>query len=248
MCTLIAAWQVFDDAPVAVAANRDEAHSRPFEPPQRRSWEKPVVAPKDCRAGGTWIGYNERGVVAALTNRWRQPAADEVTTRSRGQLVRTALCEPTTTAAVARLRDELTTNEYRPCHLFVADSEAAVLVLNDGPESGHECHHLDPGLHVVLNAGFDDRWLPPTQTRRSATQQGAAERIRESLRGSATVDEWRERVTAVVSDHRFGRCLHGAGFGTRSSSVVVLGAEPAWEFANGPPCAVPHKHLTAAGV
>ncbi|MDR9382369.1 MAG: NRDE family protein, partial [Natronomonas sp.] len=54
MCTLIVAWRVFDDAPVCVAANRDEATDRPSSPPRVREGDRPVLAPRDERAGGTW--------------------------------------------------------------------------------------------------------------------------------------------------------------------------------------------------
>jgi len=70
VCTLVVAWQVFDEAPIAVAANRDEAFGRPSDPPAVRGGDPEVVAPRDEEAGGTWIGYNEAGVLAAITNRW----------------------------------------------------------------------------------------------------------------------------------------------------------------------------------
>ncbi|PSP47352.1 hypothetical protein BRC60_08635 [Halobacteriales archaeon QH_1_68_42] len=60
MCTLVFAWQVFPDAPVVAAANRDELLDRPSEPPSVIEEEPGVVAPRDAEAGGTWIG-DERG-------------------------------------------------------------------------------------------------------------------------------------------------------------------------------------------
>ena len=69
VCTLVFAWQVFPDAPVVAAANRDELLDRPSEPPSVIEEEPGVVAPRDAEAGGTWIGYNEHGVLVAITNR-----------------------------------------------------------------------------------------------------------------------------------------------------------------------------------
>ena len=70
MCTLIALHRPHPRVPLVVAANRDEYLDRPasglaiFESGGRR-----IVAPRDLRAGGTWLGLNDRGMFAALTNR-----------------------------------------------------------------------------------------------------------------------------------------------------------------------------------
>ena len=244
MCTLIAAWQVFADVPLAVVANRDEARDRPFEAPRCRSWERPVVAPKDCRAGGTWMGYNDAGVFAGLTNRWRQPTAS--TTHSRGHLVKTALGAGRTADAVTRVIDALEDAAYGPCHLFVADSTTARLVIHDGPETVPTVHTVTPGVHVVLNAGFDDQWfLPAEHAERASEQRRLAAKIRAHCTPATNLPEWRSRAVEAVSEEQFGRCLCGETFGTRSSSVVVMDDEPTWEFANGPPCETAYQPVAA---
>jgi uncharacterized protein with NRDE domain len=68
-----------------LAANRDEVYARPFSPPRRWVAETPFWAPRDEDEGGTWIGVNERGLVAAITNRSLLPA--EAGRESRGHLV-----------------------------------------------------------------------------------------------------------------------------------------------------------------
>jgi uncharacterized protein with NRDE domain len=70
VCTLVFAWQVFTDAPVVAAANRDELFDRPSASPDVIDESPRVLAPRDEEAGGTWIGYNEHGVSVAITNRW----------------------------------------------------------------------------------------------------------------------------------------------------------------------------------
>lgn len=246
VCTLIAAWQVFEDSPLVVVANRDEARDRPFEPPARRSWGRSVIAPKDSRAGGSWIGHNDEGVFVGLTNRWQQTTTKA--TRSRGLLVRDALAAPSTAAAVETLTETLTADAYNPCHLFVADETAAKIVVHDGPRTHPDTHSLSPGVHVLLNAGFNDSWLVPAHRRQEAKQQRrTASRIREHLTPPGTIETWREKALEVVSTHRFGRCLHGNGFGTRSSSVVQLGAQRSWQFASGPPCETTYSEIQATG-
>ena len=100
MCTLIALHRCFADAPLVVAANRDEFLERPTEGPALRdvairssdTARTRVVAPRDLRAGGSWLGLNAAGVFAAVTN--RRCDAPDPARRSRGWLVMKALAEP----------------------------------------------------------------------------------------------------------------------------------------------------------
>ncbi|MDZ5813317.1 NRDE family protein, partial [Halorubrum sp. AD140] len=105
MCTLTLAWRAFGDAPVALAATRDEALDRPSEPPALRNGDVRYVAPRDAEAGGTWIGVAEDGLVVAVTNRWLD--ADREGDRSRGLLVRDCLTAASAEAAVRAVEREL---------------------------------------------------------------------------------------------------------------------------------------------
>ena len=69
MCTLIVLHRCVPGRPLVVAANRDEFLDRPAEGPALRSSRTgPIVAPRDLKAGGTWVGVSARGVFAGLTN------------------------------------------------------------------------------------------------------------------------------------------------------------------------------------
>jgi uncharacterized protein with NRDE domain len=234
VCTLTLAWQVFADAPVVVAANRDERVDRDADPPARRDWERPVVAPKDREADGTWIGYNDAGVLVSVTNRWtdRTLAAE----RSRGLLVRDALRADSAEAAVRYVERELDAREYDGFNLVAADADAALLVEWDGRR---RVTNFDPGVHVVVNVGADGRYAIPTVRREAGERQANnADRLREHLQPEPGEDSraWLDRASGAISDHDFGVCIHGDGFGTRSSSLVRLGETRAYEFADGPPC------------
>jgi hypothetical protein len=50
----------------------------------------------------------------------------------------------------------------------------------------------------------------------------------------------------VVSDHQYGVCVHGDGFGTRSSSLIRLGDTQSYEYAGGPPCRTPFEPVESA--
>ncbi|MEF8886927.1 MAG: NRDE family protein [Haloarculaceae archaeon] len=240
MCTFTLAWQVFEDAPVVVAANRDEQLGRETHPPARRDWERPVVAPKDAEAGGTWLGYNDAGVLVSVTNRWTD--ADIAAERSRGLLVRDALRQDSAEEAVRYVERDLDAWEYDGFNLVAADADAAILVEWDGVR---RVRQLDPGVHVVVNVGADGQYAIPAQRQEVGEQQaGNADRLREHLRPEPgeSSREWLDRAATAISDHEFGVCIHGDGFGTRSSSLVRLGPDgDTYEYADGPPCETPFE-------
>ena len=242
MCTLIVAWRAFDDAPVCVAANRDEATDRPSSPPAVRDGDPAILAPRDERAGGTWLGYNDDGVLVAVTNRWVTGDGE----RSRGLLVDDALAERTAPAAVAALEAELRRRSYAPCHLLVADETACSLLVHDGER--FSTHGLSPGVHVVVNVGFDGEWFVPEGRPDAGRQQAdRADRLRAELgvRPGETAAEWTTRAGEALGDHEYGVCVHDEGFGTRSSSLIRLGAEGRFRYADGPPCETPFRRVDA---
>ncbi|WP_224447273.1 NRDE family protein [Haloprofundus salilacus] len=235
MCTLTLAWQVFPDAPVVVAANRDEAYGRPSQPPARIEDDPAVVAPRDAEAGGTWVGYNEHGLFIGITNRWTDadPAAD----RSRGLLVREALRHESAEEAARFVERELDERSYDGFNLVVADAMAAFCFEWDGRL---HVSQFDPGVHVVVNVGFDDSFTIPSFRSEVGEQQAEnARRVREALQpepGESSA-AWHDRAASVLADHEYGVCIHGDSFGTRSSSLIAIGEGGAsYRFADGPPC------------
>ncbi|WP_121823548.1 NRDE family protein [Halostella salina] len=242
MCTLTLAWRVFEDAPVAVAANRDELVDRPSEPPAAIEDDPRVVAPRDAEAGGTWIGYNEHGLLVAVTNRWVD--ADLAGDRSRGLLVRDALRHGSAEAAARFVEREAGDHEFDGFNLLLADADAALLFEWDG---SLRFSRLDPGVHVVVNVGADGRFdVPDARPEAGGEQADNARRVRTALtpEPGETAAAWLDRAGDVLGDHEYGVCVHGDGFGTRSSSLIAIGADGArYRFADGPPCETAYREV-----
>lgn len=244
MCTLIVAWRVFEDAPVCVAANRDEAADRPSTPPRVREGDPVVLAPRDERAGGTWLGYNDSGVLVAVTNRWVSGQGE----RSRGLLVDDCLGERSASDAVEHVESELRRRSYAPFHLLVADEGACILLTHDG-DGDLQRRRLSPGVHIVVNVGFDGEWFVPEHRPEAGRQQARnADRVRAELEPESgeTAAEWTARAGSILGDHEYGVCIHSDGFGTRSSSLLRLGEERIFEYADGPPCEAPFRRVDAS--
>ncbi len=96
MCTVVV---LVRPTHVLLAANRDERLDRAWDPPGAWWPDHPrTIAGRDRTAGGTWMGMNRHGVVAAVLNRpgTLGPTAGK---RSRGELPLIALDHPTAAAA-----------------------------------------------------------------------------------------------------------------------------------------------------
>ncbi|QFU84212.1 NRDE family protein [Natronorubrum aibiense] len=243
MCTLTLAWQVFDDAPVAVAANRDESLERESLPPGVYREEPLTVAPTDAEAGGTWIGYNEHGVFVGITNKWTD--ADLAAERSRGLLVADVLAADSAADAAATLEAATETDEYDAFNLVIADASAAYCYQWNGDLSRLE---FEPGVHVVVNAAVNELVDVPSARPDVARQQADnALAVREALAVEAdeSVSQWLERAGDVLGDHEYGVCLHRDGFGTKSSSLIAIGPETTrYSFAPGPPCETAYEPVS----
>jgi uncharacterized protein with NRDE domain len=72
--------------PLILLANRDEYYERPSA--SARFWDEApfLLAGRDLRAGGTWLGITRKGRIAAVTN-YRHPASIKQGAPSRGRLV-----------------------------------------------------------------------------------------------------------------------------------------------------------------
>lgn len=234
MCTIVFAWQQFADAPIAVAANRDEQYDRDSRPPSRLDAERTIVAPQDVTAGGTWIGYNDAGVFAGITNRWVDGLEGE---RSRGLLVRDVLETEAATVAVDAVEDAIETVAYEGFNLLLADATAAYLLEWGGQL---RVRRLDPGVHVLVNVGPDDDPLVPTPNHPRGLRQAInARSVRSALDATPgeTPAQWFARASDVLTDHGFGVCLHDEEFGTVSTSLIRIDGRTAdYRFAPGPPC------------
>jgi uncharacterized protein with NRDE domain len=238
MCTLILFHRCFADAELVIAANRDEYLERPAEPPALRAWHgRTVLAPRDARAGGTWLGLNDAGLFAALTNR-PNPRPD-ATRRSRGLLVSDALAAGSAIEAAARL-GQLAARAYNPFNLVVCDpSDAFVVVYEEKPD----VRRLAAGPHVIGNGDPDSRRLPKVARlleQAEAIARGPAAGALPAL----------ERVCAAHRDDSSpleSTCIHAGVYGTRSSTLLRRGAAPgrdAFRFASGPPCRHAYQDFT----
>ncbi|GAB3628740.1 NRDE family protein [Pandoraea terrae] len=170
MCLIVFAWRPEHDTPLVLLANRDEFFERPAEPMQWWADRPDVLAGRDLRGGGTWMGITRAGRFAALTNfrDGRAPMAPK-DTPSRGLLV-SAMLDATPFDADLR-RVENHAHEYAGFNLVAGDLPAGDLFWLGNRENGaqavHRFHRVTPGVHGLSNALLDTPW-PKLVSRRDA--------------------------------------------------------------------------------
>lgn len=239
MCLLVAFSRMVQDAPLIVAANREEAYTRAGEPPQVLDGPLRAVGGRDPVAGGTWLGVNERGVLVAVTNRLRSQAP--ATPRSRGQLVRDLLGCASSGAAMERATRELSGDRYAGCNVVCADGDNLFVI---HAADWLRVRPLPPGVHVLTTHDVDDTsdrrvghalwWLAQRSYGQASDCVAALQQLcGETGNGDPPI------------------CSHGPVGGTISSSIVVLRqplARSQYLHAQGPPDHTPYEeysHLIA---
>jgi uncharacterized protein with NRDE domain len=246
MCLLIAVAGVIEDAPLLVAANRDEFYAREAVPMTVLREDGPrVLGGRDLVAGGTWMAVNQHGVVAALTNKPTDGPRDP-TKRSRGEIPLLLAAQSSAAAAVDALESGSTPGEFNPCWVLVGDRHSLYYVDMTGPGQ-LESRRLPPGVHILENKPLGD---PSAKVDRVRARLGdcrsrPAGSVITSL-GAIVADHVMPLVPADTSEtaERQARisacCVHTELYGTRSSMLVCDPATSTdrprvWSSA-GPPC------------
>jgi uncharacterized protein with NRDE domain len=229
MCTVVVLIRPGHPWPLMLAANRDERLDRAWDPPAEYWPEYPgVVAGRDRLGGGTWMGVNRNGVVAAVLNRQGSlgPAAGK---RSRGELPLMALAEPSAEAAAAALASH-DAAQWRSFNMILADRSGAIFLRGLGA-GRMEWRALEPGCHMVTAHDVDDPDSPRVarHLHRFLAEPAASPRDWTSWCGilGDRPGNAAEQIDVVPR----------GGFGTVCSSLLALPqAGPAeWLFAAGPP-------------
>ena len=97
MCLVLIAIDQDEQLPVVIAANRDEYYERPTATAHFWQDAPEVLAGRDLRGQGTWLGVTRNGRIAAVTN-YRDPSNVIQGAPSRGGLVSGFLLEKTSPA------------------------------------------------------------------------------------------------------------------------------------------------------
>lgn len=222
MCLILFAHSAHPRYSLVLAANRDEF----FERPTRAAhwWEDApeVLAGRDLRGGGSWMGVTRSGRWAAVTN-FREMSSIRADAPSRGALVSDFLR--------GDLPPERYLSELQPragafngFNLLVGDASGAWWLSNHGAG----VVPVSPGVHGLSNHLLDTPWPKVERGRREL------ERVLASPEPDIILDLLLDRTLAadhLLPDTGVGQALErelSASFiltpdyGTRSSTALLI--------------------------
>lgn len=152
MCIILLARHAHPEYPLIVAANRDEAYSRPAAPAAFWSDHPDIYGGRDLDKGGTWLALTRAGRIAAVTN-YRDGRPKAVAPRSRGNLVSGFL---TGDSAARPYLEQIQAQggQYNDFILLAGDLRQMYWLSNRGP--GVE--EIPPGVHGLSNHLLNTPW------------------------------------------------------------------------------------------
>ncbi|GAB3411999.1 NRDE family protein [Massilia agilis] len=234
MCLIVFAWRVIPGVPVIAAANRDEYYDRPATPAGPWPENPKVIAGRDLRGGGSWMGVTLDGPngprFAALTN-IRGPQEKRPDAPTRGALVADFL-QGEQSAAEYIERIAPGSGVYNGFNLVLGDREGLYWFSNRGTGDPRNGKPLEPGIYGISNGLLDDPWPKVMRTKAqfaSLLCQGAPEEAYfEMLADTTRAPDMRLPETGVpIEMERMlsAVCINSPGYGTRTSTVVRLYAD-----------------------
>ena len=225
MCLILIAYRCHPGYELLIAANRDEFHDRPTAP--LAFWEDApqVLAGRDLKEGGTWMGITRNGRFAAITN-YRDPTHVLAKAPSRGQLLSDYL-QDSLPAETYLEHLQPQAKRYNGFNLLLADANGLYYTSNqiNAPQ------RLTPGWYGLSNHLLNTPW--PKVKRglsllRSALEHGSepvvadlfgvlADRVPapdHELPHTGIPLEWERWLSPLFID--------APGYGTRSSTVLLV--------------------------
>jgi uncharacterized protein with NRDE domain len=227
MCLIVFAWQLVRGTPLVAVGNRDEFYDRPAEPANWWTEYPDILAGRDLRSGGTWLGVTKSGRFAAVTN-VRNPALMKPGGPTRGALVSEFLSESTTARAYVEQLQE-TAQEFSGFNLLVCDGDELIWYSNAAADDARNGQPLTPGFYGLSNAFLDTPWPKVVRTKaqfasllcQDAPDEAYFDMLSDTTRASdcrlprTGVGIEMERMLSAV-------CIESPDYGTRVSTVVRM--------------------------
>ena len=240
MCIIFIAKNVHPDYPLIIAANRDEFFSRPTQSPHWWPDAPHLFAGKDLQAGGTWLGHNKQNRIAGITN-LRRPDLYQTGAKSRGDLVKGFL--DVEAGDIDEAIGEYTLflqssyDQYNPFNLLFGDSNKLVVFSS----ATGVAQPLSDGVHSISNGEPNAMWpkmqsgIKALSDYFSSNQNVEIDKVFSVLADKVMAEEVLLPITGISLEEERQLSsifvpevnLRGMPYGTRSSSVILVGGSTA---------------------
>ncbi|KXI28904.1 NRDE family protein [Paraglaciecola hydrolytica] len=223
MCILFIAVNQHKHYPLIIAANRDEFFKRPTTPSHFWSSSPTILAGLDQQAGGTWMGVNTQGHIAAITN-IRAPQTIKNDVISRGMLVKHYL-EQADDYSVPLM--QTARNQYNGYNLLFGRWNRLQIYNNQL----NQLSDLGSGVFGLSNASVNIPWPKVTKGIKSlnhycqkaldieddelfALLLDSTKATDAELPQTGVPLEWERKLSSIF--------IHGQDYGTRSSTILKI--------------------------
>ena len=183
-----------------------------------------ILAGRDLREGGTWMGITTNGRFAALTN-YRDPSRNKKTAPSRGHLVQRFLDSTMTPSAyIDQIPDA--GKEYNGFNLLIGEHDSLYYYSN----REQILRPVSPGIHGLSNALLNDPWpkvIKGKQALEMALQHDEVkpEQLFAILVDQEPVEDQELPDTGVGLEMERGLApafVTMSGYGTKTSTVILI--------------------------
>lgn len=225
MCLLVVAWKLHPRYRLVLAGNRDEFHDRPAAGLAWWQDDPRILAGRDLKASGTWLGVARSGRFGVVTN-FRDLQAPADSAPSRGALVPRFLTGAT---SPKEFLDDLrrAAPRYSGFNLLVGGPRALYYFCNRGEQMPEP---LAAGVYGLSNHFLDTPWPKLERTRERFVRLMVEADIRveelfemladreqappDGLPATGLAPEWERIVSAPFIVHE--------RYGTRCSSILLV--------------------------
>jgi len=228
MSLIAVQYQLVPEAPVLVAANRDEKYDRGTAAPSIQSGKPRVLCGTDEDAGGTWLGVNQNGLFVGVCVRPKMMPT--FISRSRGLLCKDMLRTWSSQEAVDLCLEEVSSGKYNGANFIVADSEGG-WAIHAGDDSN--AVPLEEGLNLIADHDLND---PRDARVQLAKRHLTLQTLDSPVKFLAIASKVFARAPAP--EGRPSIVIREQERGTVSSTLISLGKKPRdaiFQYASGAP-------------
>ncbi|MCD6486657.1 MAG: NRDE family protein [Syntrophobacterales bacterium] len=228
MCLILFSYRSHPVYPLILAANRDEFYERPTAQASFPEETPDILAGRDLKDGGTWLGITKTGRMAAITN-FRDIRNLKDNAPSRGKLVSEFLHGNENPAEyIQNIRQS--SDRYNGFSLILGDRNGFFCFSN----AGNGFHEISPGMHGLSNHLLDTPWPKVKHGRKlldsliSKHQNLLQDEIFHILADTSRPDdshfpdtgiglEWERLLSSIF--------IQSEIYGTRSSTIILIDKE-----------------------
>jgi uncharacterized protein with NRDE domain len=160
MCLIVLSYKTHPIYKLIFAANRDEFYERPTRPADFWEEHKGLLAGKDLKEGGTWLGITTKGKFAAITN-YRDFNNIKKNASSRGHIVTDYLTQNIPVEKFAQ-KLILTSDEYNGYNFFFGGIDSLSYFSNET----NKLEEISPGIHGLSNHLLNTPWPKVERSKR----------------------------------------------------------------------------------